>query len=122
MVSLSLRGALVTGLAVVCLVPLRALPSDPPTRRSGGVRLHNGWKITPAGTHETTGDMLLGCALSPDSKILALTSVGDADHRLILVDTATVKIRQSLALERAWNGVAWAKDGTAIYVSGGASP
>ncbi len=107
---------LIPSLAVACLIPLNARQADRP------VRLHNGWQITPAGTHETTGDMLLGCALSPDGRTLAMTNVGYAEHKLHLVDTTSGKIRQSLPLERGWNGVAWDKDGATLYVSGGASP
>jgi YVTN family beta-propeller protein len=85
-------------------------------------RLHSGWKVTPAGKHETTNDMLLGCRLSPDGKTLAMTSVGYSAHNLYLVDTATGKISQSLPLERGWNGIAWTQDSATLYVSGGASP
>lgn len=86
------------------------------------ISLHSGWKISPAGKHETTGDMLLGCALSPDGRMLAVTNVGYAEHMLHIVDTSNGRIGQSLPLGRAWNGVAWSPDGTSIYVSGGASP
>src|SRR5439155_24262359 len=116
------RGLAVVSLVAACLVPLVALQQDRPGREGETIRLHSGWKITPAGTHETTGDMLLGCALSPDGRTLAMTNVGYAEHRLHLVDTAAGKIRQSLPLGRGWNGAAWSKDGSTIYVSGGASP
>lgn len=84
-------------------------------------RLHNGWQITPVGTHENVGDMLLGCALSPDAKTLALTNVGYGTHQLQIVNVASGKVRQTLPLGRGWNGIAWRGDET-IYVSGGASP
>ena len=84
--------------------------------------LHSGWKISPAGVHQTVGDMLLGTALSPDGKTLAMTNVGYAPHQLHLVDVVDGTVRQSLPLERAWNGLVWSGDGTTIYVSGGASP
>jgi YVTN family beta-propeller protein len=112
------RAALVSCVALVVLIPLIAFQQRPgPVRK--GVRLHNGWQITPAGTHETTGDMLLGCAFSPDKKLLAMTNVGAAAHKLHLLDTATGKIRQSLPMARGWNGVAWSSDGAMLYVSGG---
>src|SRR5262245_4698062 len=86
------------------------------------VRLHNGWKVSPAGKHQSTSDMLLGCALSPDARTLALSSAGYGDHALYLVDTATGKITQQLPLERSWNGLAWSPGGETIYASGGATP
>src|SRR6266536_1146347 len=116
MPGLNLKRILVTATLVACIVSLKPVRADKP------IRLHSGWKITPAGAHQTTGDMLLGCALSPDGRTLAMTNVGYAEHRLHLVDTAAGKIRQSLPLGRGWNGVAWSKDGSTIYVSGGASP
>jgi YVTN family beta-propeller protein len=118
---LSKSRTLQAGIAVACALLLTAVYADS-DRDQKSVRLHSGWTITPAGKHEETGDMLLGCALSPDGQTLALTGAGYAPHMLYLVDTATGKIRQSLPLERAWNGVVWSKDGSALYVSGGASP
>ncbi|PYV09485.1 MAG: hypothetical protein DMG07_23130 [Acidobacteria bacterium] len=105
------------GAAVALAVVLPTAGGDGET-----YRLHNGWKVTPAGKHETTGDMLLGCALAPDGRTLALTSAGYSDHALYLVDVASGRVRQSLPLERSWNGLAWSPDGETIYVSGGASP
>ncbi|MDQ3814708.1 MAG: SMP-30/gluconolactonase/LRE family protein [Armatimonadota bacterium] len=110
-----------TTLVLIALSYQSHLRAAPAPAADAGTRLHNGWKITPAGRHEVAGDMLLGCALSPDGKTLALTSVGYGKHQLHLVDTTTGKIRQSLPLGRAWNGVAWNGNDT-IYVSGGASP
>jgi len=90
--------------------------------QGGSIQLHTGWKISPAGTHESASDMLLGCALSPDGRTIAMTSAGYNAHTLVLVDVATGKIRQTLLLERAWNGVVWTRDGSGILASGGASP
>lgn len=115
------RAALATGVALLFLVPLIAFQQRPgPTKE--GVQLHNGWQVTPAGTHQTTGDMLLGCALRPDGKLLAMTNVGAAAHKLHLIDTATGKIQQTLSLDRGWNGIAWTQDGSSLYISGGTLP
>jgi YVTN family beta-propeller protein len=78
--------------------------------------------LTPVGSQQKVGDMLLGCALSPDGKRLALVNSGYNAHHLYLVETKTGRIVQAVPLERAWNGVAWAADGATIYVSGGGSP
>jgi YVTN family beta-propeller protein len=66
--------------------------------------------------------MLLGGALSPDGRLLALVNAGYNAHHLYLVETTTGRLVQTVPLERAWNGVAWAADGATIYVSGGGSP
>ncbi len=86
------------------------------------VRLANGWKITPAGTSEfASGDMLIGSALSPDKKTLALVSAGFNIHAVQIIDTETGKITQSLPIGRGWNGVAWSPDSKTVYAGGGAS-
>ncbi len=86
-----------------------------------GILLHNGWKITPAGQHAVLGDMLLGCAPSPDGTLLALTNGGADAHHIYLVDSATGKVRQTLPVARAQSGLAWSRDGGTLYVSGGNS-
>jgi YVTN family beta-propeller protein len=117
-----MRPRLLPLLGLTCLLAQPFSAQNRPGPNGNGVRLHNGWKITPVGRHERTGDMLLGCALSPDGKTLAMTNAGAAAHHLHLIDTATGKIRQSLPLERAWNGIAWTRDGNTLYISGGTSP
>lgn len=84
--------------------------------------LHSGWRLTPAGTHQRTGDMILGGALSPDGTQLALVNAGYNAHNLYLAEAQTGKLLQSIPLVSAWNGVAWSKDGQRIYVSGGGQP
>ena len=90
--------------------------------QAGTVRLHNGWKITPAGTSEfASGDMLIGSALSPDKKTLAITSAGFGVHAIHIIDTSSGKITQVLRIGRGWNGVAWSPDSKTVYAGGGAS-
>ncbi|MCS6775106.1 MAG: beta-propeller fold lactonase family protein [Chloroherpetonaceae bacterium] len=108
-------------IALVVIVPLAAYQVRWPGREKQGVLLHNGWRITPAGSHEKTGDMLLGCALSPDGSMLAMTNTGATAHRLHLVDPMTGRIRQSLPLVRGWSGLVWSPDSRTIYVAGGTS-
>ncbi|HLK57518.1 MAG TPA: bifunctional YncE family protein/alkaline phosphatase family protein [Chthonomonadaceae bacterium] len=84
--------------------------------------LHNGWRLTPAGTAQKVGDMLLGGALSPDKRQFAVVNAGYNAHHLYLLDALTGKVQQTLPLERAWNGVAWSPDGNTLYVSGGGLP
>lgn len=116
------RAALAASLSLLGIFLTHAALAQRPGPQKDGVRLHNGWKITPAGTQEKVGDMLLGGVLSPDGKTLALTSAGASAHHLHLIDTATGKVRQSLPVARAWNGIAWGREGAMLYVSGGASP
>src|SRR5262249_7722323 len=102
-------------LLLAAAVPLSSSADD-------SFRLHNGWRVSPAGKHEPPAAMLLGSALSPDGRWLALTSAGYNEHKLYLVEVETGRIRQQLPLDRTWNGLAWSSDGSTIYAAGGASP
>jgi len=85
------------------------------------IQLHNGWKISPAGTHqEKMGDMLLGGVISPNGKWLAVVNGGYAAHQVHLMDTATGKPVASAPLERAQStgGTAFSSNGKKLYVSG----
>lgn len=81
--------------------------------------LHNGWRITPVGRHIPTNDMLLGGAISPDGKTLAVANCGYNAHRIHLIDIATEKEITQLVVPTAWNGIAWSPDGNSLYVGSG---
>ena len=66
-----------------------------------------------------TNDFLLGGAFSPDGKTLAIANCGYNPHAIHLIDVATEKEIANLGVLRTWNGLAWAKDGKTLYVSGG---
>ena len=84
--------------------------------------LFNGWKITPVGRPIPTGDFLLGGAISPDGKLLAICNAGYDKHALHIVDITSEKEVAKLPLAHTWNGLAWSPDGKKLYVGGGASP
>jgi len=83
--------------------------------------LFNGWRISPAGRHIPTGDMLLGGALSPDGTTLAIANCGWGQHALYLIDIAAENQIARLPVPRAWNGIAWSPDGKRLYLAGGIS-
>ena len=58
------------------LHPVTGKPIVLPGAEGEGRLLHNGWRITPAGRHIPTNDMLLGGAISPDGKTLAIANCG----------------------------------------------
>lgn len=90
-----------------------------PGQDATGTMLFNGWHITPAGRPVETGDMLLGGAISPDGRTLAISNCGFGAHAVHLIDLATEKEIVALPVKRAWNGIAWSPDGGRIYVGGG---
>ncbi len=84
--------------------------------------LFNGWGVTPAGQPVALqGNMPLKMALSPDGKTLAAVCCGYSNHGVALLDVAGKKAAQWLPLQRAWNGLAWSRDGKRLFVSGGNS-
>lgn len=98
-----------------------------PLRRMAGLRpnqnlLFNGWGLTPAGRHvRLAGDMPLKMVLSPDGQTLAAVTGGFEGTGLTLLDSAGRNAPQFLPLARAWNGIAWSKDGKRLFVTGGNS-
>jgi len=92
-----------------------------PGRDGDVTMLHNGWRIRPAGRHIATGDMLIGGAVSPDGKLFAIANAGYGPHALHIIDLATEKELAKVPLVRAWSGIAWTRDSSRIYVSGGTS-
>jgi DNA-binding beta-propeller fold protein YncE len=104
------------------LHPRTGAPIVTPGADGEGTRLHNGWRITPAGNKRIdTGDMLLGGAVSPDGKLLAIANTGFGAHALHVIELATEKEIANIPVPRAWNGLAWSPDSRRIYVGGGIS-
>jgi YVTN family beta-propeller protein len=89
--------------------------------RPGDSLLFNGWGVTPAGSHVPMGDMPLKLVVSPDGKTLAAVTGGFNDTGLVLMDVATRTVRQRVPTKRAWGGLAFSRDGSRIFVSGGSS-
>jgi YVTN family beta-propeller protein len=128
---LIVAGALLLALGAAALSPLvryartfhprSGKPILVPGQDGEATLLFNGWKISPAGRSIQTGDMLLGGAISPDGKTLAIANCGWNAHALHLVDIATEKVIARFPMSRSWNGIAWSPDGMRIYVSGGIS-
>ena len=83
--------------------------------------LFNGWGVTPAGEHVPISDMALKLAVSPDKKMLLAACGGFSNTGLILLDMAGKRVTQFLPLAEAWNGLAFSRDGSRIFVSGGDS-
>src|SRR5258706_15225574 len=69
--------------------PKTSLPILTPGADGDSTLLFNGWRISPAGRHIGTGDMLLGGAISPDGTTLAIANAGYAANALHLIDIAT---------------------------------
>lgn len=87
--------------------------------------LFNGWGVTPAGSEHVRleGDMPLRLAVAPDGRALAAVTAGYNKNGLTLIalSPSDKRAKQFLPLDRAWNGLAWSRDGKRLFVSGGSS-
>jgi YVTN family beta-propeller protein len=106
---------------LLSLSPATALASgsgETPGRESRDVTLlPNGWRISPAGTHVTVGDLPLAMVEAPDGRLIVSTN-GYAPPALTIVDPAQAYVRGRLVVEHAWLGLALAPNGK-LYASGG---
>src|SRR5262245_48320865 len=91
-----------------------------PGQNGTNAMLVSGWKITPAGRHLASGDMILSGQVSPDGSLFAFTNSGYTRHNLHIVDLATEKEIATFPMEQAWRGIAFSPDGSRIFVSSGA--
>src|SRR5262249_1884414 len=56
----------------------------------------NHWLLTPAGLQVEVGDRPLGLAATPDGRFLLISNNGQGVQSLVLFDTATNKVVQSI--------------------------
>jgi YVTN family beta-propeller protein len=81
--------------------------------------LFNGWGLTPAGRQVAVQDLALKLVLSPDHRRLIAVHGGFNQHGVTLIDPATPEHKQFLPLRKSWNGLAFSRDSTHFFVSGG---
>ena len=94
--------------------------SLPDLAQAEGVRLPNGWRVTPAGKHiSLPGDLPLDMAFSPDGKFLLVNTAGYHDHGVDVIDPATGKLVQHVDTGKSWAGLCFGNGGQDVYVSGG---
>jgi YVTN family beta-propeller protein len=80
-----------------------------------------GWRVHPAGRQVTVGGRPLGLGLSPDGHTLLVSDGGKATQNLSVVDTSG-GVRQRFPYpspHALFVGVAWRRDGSVAYASGG---
>jgi len=91
----------------------------PGVQADGSVLLPNSWSLTPAGEQINVGDLPLGLALSPDGRFLLVTNDGYADQYVSVIELKSRREVQKIPMERSWLGLAFNKEGSSIFVSGG---
>jgi YVTN family beta-propeller protein len=104
---------------LILLAVLASGSGEAPGPTEAGYLLPNGWRITPVGKQIPTQDLLLNIAPSPDGRVMVATHGGYNPHGLVVIDAESDRAVQRIPLPTAWFGLAWAPDGSRLYVSGG---
>lgn len=97
-------------------------PSARPAAASledGPRRLPTGRFLDPAGVVWPVGSMPLAMTLSPSGREVLVLMNGYREHGVQVVDRATGRILQTVIQPAAFLGIAFARDGRTLYVSGG---
>ena len=95
--------------------PKRTLPGPKP----GGTLLPNGWTITPEGSQIPVSDLPLNMVISPDGHYLLVTTNGNGEQTIEVIDLAAGKSVQTITVRKSWLGIAFAPGGKRLFVSGG---
>lgn len=86
----------------------------------GSYLIPTGQRLTPAGVHIDVADRPLGMSVSPDGKLLAVTTGSNFAPRMLhLIDTAQARAVETLPLGDSFAGVAFSATGAELYIGGG---
>jgi len=96
----------------------RALPGERPGQR---ILLPNQSYLDPAGDQRQLGDFPMNMRLSPDGRYLAVLHCGAGEHELMVVETAGMRVTSRVVMPNCYYGVAFSRDGSKVYISGGES-
>ncbi|HZS08996.1 MAG TPA: beta-propeller fold lactonase family protein [Blastocatellia bacterium] len=90
-----------------------------PGQTTTGMLLPNGWTLTPEGTQIPVSDLPLNMEMSRDKRYLLVTTNGNGDQTINVIDLVAGRSVQTLSVRKSWLGLAFAPDGNRFYVSGG---
>src|SRR5262245_27814403 len=94
-------------------------PRKVPGKTAAGALLPNGWTLTPEGAQVPTSDLPLNMVLSNDGRYLLVTTNGNGDQTINVIDLRTGQSAQTVNVKKSWLGLAFAPDGKRFFVSGG---
>jgi len=83
------------------------------------VQLPNGWKLTPAGKSLPLGDLPLNMQVSPSKKRMAVTSNGQGNQCIELIDIINGKKLDSITIPKSFYGLQFSADERFLYAAGG---
>src|SRR5262245_28384206 len=94
-------------------------PRKIPGKTATGTLLPNGWTLTPEGAQVPVSDLPLNMVLSNDGRYLLVTTNGNGDQTINVIDLRTGQSAQTVSVKKSWLGLAFAPDGKRFFVSGG---
>jgi len=117
----SARSAFVVGAAAAVLVLATALHRGRVTTqaRPYTTPLATGVRLDPIGDAIDLGSMPLAMAVAPDGNRVAVVLAGWREQGLQIIDLRSRRVVQTLGQPAAFAGIAFSRDGRALYVSGG---
>jgi DNA-binding beta-propeller fold protein YncE len=95
-------------------------PMLPGLEAGGGVRLHNTWRLMPAGKQLELGDFPANIAVHPSGEYLAILHCGYGPHEVVTVALkGRARIVNRVQIDEGFNGICFDSKGDNLYVSGG---
>jgi len=94
-------------------------PRKVPGNTAAGTLLPNGWTLTPEGAQVPTSDLPLNMVLSNDGAYLLVTTNGNGDQTINVIDLRRGESAQTVSVKKSWLGLTFAPDGKRFFVSGG---
>src|SRR5262245_12497905 len=79
-------------------------PRKAPGKTAGGTLLPNGWTLTPEGAQVPTGDLPLNMVLSNDGHYLLVTTNGNGDQTINVIDLRRGESAQTVTVKKSWLG------------------
>ncbi len=93
--------------------------SNLPGQYPGFTLLPNGWKLTPTGKQVGIGELPLNMVVTNDGNYAISSNSGMGENSLSVVDLNDAKEVQRLKVSNTWYGLAFNKDDSRLFVSGG---
>src|SRR3954468_15854671 len=119
---------LLCGIAVSCLLTLAACSTRAPMRAQsldlpgqqldGAIKLPNQWSLRPVGKQIVLGDFPVNIAVHPEGKFAAILHSGYGQNEITVVELPGGKLISRTAIDEAFYGLAFARNGKTIYCSG----
>ena len=78
-----------------------------PGQKSAGMLLSNGWTLTPEGKQIPVSDLPMNMELSKDGRFLLVTTNGNGEQEVDIIDTTSQQILQTVKIPKSWLGFSW---------------